>query len=77
MDASLRFYRDRLGFVVVAQGRIGEDVKSLWGIQPGCGASCALLEASASRIGRILLAEFSGGGRERVRQPGDRMTFGF
>ncbi len=75
LDASLAFYRDRIGLAaseIVTLPALG----AAFPAGPGCAARVALCEEPGTPAGRILLVEYAAAARERVRLPGDRTTRG-
>ncbi len=77
LEASLRFYCDRLGFdAQPATDWLGGDFEQLWRLPAGAHARACLLAASGSPVGRVLLVEFAAPARELIQQVPDSQVFG-
>jgi catechol 2,3-dioxygenase-like lactoylglutathione lyase family enzyme len=77
LESSLQFYRDVVGLdpgSVVAWH--GTEIEQLWQLRSGAGARACLLAAGSSPVGRVLLLEFEGAGRELIQQVPDSQVFG-
>ncbi|MFO1425599.1 MAG: VOC family protein [Steroidobacteraceae bacterium] len=76
LEASLAFYRDRLGLAASAIAAVPHcAVGFLDGsVQPARAAMCA---EPGTPAGRVLLVEYAGRSGRTVRQPGDRTTRGY
>lgn len=76
MDASVAFYRDVIGFDVLARGPAGPQFVQLLGLPAGTVVDTCRLGACGLGIGQILLFAPNLPGREAARRPGDRTTRG-
>jgi catechol 2,3-dioxygenase-like lactoylglutathione lyase family enzyme len=77
LEASLQFYRDRIGFDAqpVVEWR-GADFERLWQLPSGASARACMLSASGSAVGRVLLLEFDAPRREQVQLTPNAQAFG-
>ncbi len=77
LEDSLAFYRDMIGMDVIHEGRWrGDQYERYWHLPDGAGARSALLSASSSPVGRVLLLEFDVAERLQVREPGVTRAYG-
>lgn len=76
IDASIGFYRDVIGFDVLARGPAEPQFVQLLGLPAGTTVDTCLLGACGLDIGRILLIAPDLPGRESARRPGERTTRG-
>lgn len=76
MDASIGFYRDIIGFDVVAQGRADKDALALLELPDDMAVETTLLSACGLDIGQILLVQSNALDRKPARRAGDRTTYG-
>ncbi|MET0366470.1 MAG: VOC family protein [Sphingobium sp.] len=68
LAASMAFYRDIIGLEVVDEDVLeGEGFGSFWHLPPGARAPYAALADRGNMVGRILLIQFPGDDRVRVR----------
>jgi catechol 2,3-dioxygenase-like lactoylglutathione lyase family enzyme len=75
LEASLAFYRDRIGLVASEIAALPA-LDAGFAAGPGCAARVALCGEPGTTAGRILLVEYAAPARERVRLSGDRTTRG-
>lgn len=67
-DASLRFYADTLGLVVIESLTWqGPEFERHWNLPSGSAAKCAILGHGTDPVGRIQIMEFAAADRKRVR----------
>ncbi|MBK6597585.1 MAG: hypothetical protein IPG25_06600 [Proteobacteria bacterium] len=76
MDESIAFYRDVIGFDVLARGSAGAEFVALLGLPVGTTVEICRLSACGLGIGQLLLLAPNLTGRETVRRKGDRTTRG-
>ncbi len=71
IDASVRFYRDELGFKLISEGEVNDaGFVKLWRLPHDTIVQVAILEACGSAVGRILLLQIDG--IEADRSPDSR-----
>jgi len=76
IDASVAFYRDVIGFDVLARGPAQPQFVALLGLPAGTAVDTCLMGACGLGIGQIVLYAPDLPGREPARRPGDRTTRG-
>jgi catechol 2,3-dioxygenase-like lactoylglutathione lyase family enzyme len=76
LPKTLAFYRDLIGFDLLASGSAGTGVAAMLGLPQGTAIETALLAANGCKVGRILLLDIAAPGRKYIRQPGDRTSRG-
>lgn len=76
IDASVEFYRDVIGFDVIARGVAEPQFVQLLGLPAGTVVDTCRMGACGLGIGQVLLYAPRLPGREPARRPGDRTTRG-
>lgn len=76
IDKSIAFYRDVIGFDVIARGLADAEAVAMLGLPQGTTLDVARLSACGLGIGQLLLFAPDVTGRTPTRRPGDRMTYG-
>jgi catechol 2,3-dioxygenase-like lactoylglutathione lyase family enzyme len=76
MDESIAFYRDVIGFDVLARGLAGPEFIELLGLPPATAIEVCRMSACGFGIGQLLLFAPDLQGREPARRKGDRTTRG-